>query len=85
MDAPDGLTRQYRLPMKFPALPPGAIEDNNLSLMFAEGNTSGNSIYRVRLHTQTQFYDYRFRLKMDTKPRQKIDPSDKANVTDINL
>jgi hypothetical protein len=64
MDAPDGLTRQYRLPISFPALPPGAIEVSHLSLMFAKGKTSCDAVYRLRLHTQTRFYDYRFRLNI---------------------
>jgi hypothetical protein len=64
VDAPDGLVYQYRLPLTFPVLPPGAIELGRVELMFAKGKTSGDAIYRLRLHTQTRFYDYRFRLKV---------------------
>jgi hypothetical protein len=62
IDAPDGLVRQYRLPLTFPALPPGAIEERGLELVFTKGKTEGNAIYRLRLHSQTRFYDYKFRL-----------------------
>jgi hypothetical protein len=41
LDAPDGLVRQYRLPITFPALPPGAVEGAPLSLIFTKGNTTG--------------------------------------------
>lgn len=66
MDAPDGLTRQYRLPITFPALPPGAIEVAHLELTFKDfGNR--DLLYRLRLHTQARFYDYTFRLKISVK------------------
>ena len=64
IDAPDGLVQQYRLPLTFPALPPGAIEERSLELIFKKGKTEGNAIYRLRLHTQTRFYDYKFRLNI---------------------
>ena len=67
MDAPDGLSLQYRLPVTFPKLPPGAIEVAPLTLMFAKGKTNGDAVYRIRLHTQTRFFDYRFRLKVKVK------------------
>jgi nucleoside 2-deoxyribosyltransferase len=71
MDAPDGLTRQYRLPITFPSLPPGAIERAFLSMMFDKGKASGDSVYRIRLHTETRFYDYRVRIKISVeKPKE---------------
>lgn len=71
VDAPDGLVYQYRLPVSFPALPPGAIEVGRMEFMFAKGKTAGDAVYRLRLHTQTRFYDYRFRLKIKcVKPNE---------------
>jgi len=64
MDAPDGLIRQYRVPITFPALPPGAIEQEHLRLMFKEGKSIVDAKYCLRLHSDTRIYDYKFRLKL---------------------
>jgi len=73
MDAPDGLNRQYRIPITFPALPPGAIEQETIDLMFNQGKSSADSLYRLRLHTQVRHYDYKFRLKLSVSAREKPD------------
>ncbi|HKN75058.1 MAG TPA: hypothetical protein VJW94_07765 [Candidatus Acidoferrum sp.] len=71
VDAPDGLSEQYRIKADFPALPPGAVENEVLSLMFRSGQSSSDAIYRLRLHSARQFHDFRFRLAIDYKPEPK--------------
>lgn len=73
IDAPDGLVRQFRLPIAFPALPPGAIEEQNISLMFIEEQTHCNSVYRLRLHSARQYHDYTFRLRVAFKAKGEAD------------
>lgn len=62
VDAADGLTNQYRLRTTFPAMPPGAIEEVNISMKFRTGETKCDGLFRLRLHSQRQFHDYTFRL-----------------------
>lgn len=64
IDAYDGLSEQFRLKMSFPALPPGATELARLDLIFRDDRPETDSIYRLRLHTVTQFHEYRFRLRI---------------------
>jgi hypothetical protein len=64
IDAPDGLTNQFRLQLKFPPLPPGAVEGSNINLMLVDKNKEVDSIYRIRLHSTTQYHDFSFRLKI---------------------
>jgi hypothetical protein len=71
VDAPDGLSEQYRIKADFPAVPPGAVEEAALSLMFRSGQSSCDAIYRLRLHSARQFHDFRFRLAIDYKPEPK--------------
>lgn len=68
VDAPDGLASQYRLPTKFPSMPPGAIEEANIQMMFRGGATKCDAVYRLRLHSARQYHDYAFRLVVDLKP-----------------
>jgi hypothetical protein len=71
MDAPDGLTTQFQLPITFSALPPGAIDRQYMSLMFKEGQNHCDSIYRLRLHSKTRYYDYPFRLVVEYEDKKK--------------
>jgi hypothetical protein len=73
VDAPDRLSEQFRIKADFPAVPPGAVEDAALSLMFRSGQSSCDAIYRLRLHSARQFHDFRFRIVIDYKPEPKTE------------
>jgi hypothetical protein len=68
-DAPDGLSRQYRLPAEIPMLPPGASEI--LTLVFSVRSkpqlSEGEEAFRLRIHTSDMVCDYRFRLAFQKK------------------
>jgi hypothetical protein len=70
VDAPDGLTKQFRLPVTFAALPPGAVEESKVYFMFQENATKAESEFRLRLHSAAQYHEYRFRFKINLKPEQ---------------
>ncbi|HET6370419.1 MAG TPA: hypothetical protein VFG95_04440 [Nitrospiria bacterium] len=71
-DAADGLTRQYRLPITFPALPPGAVELSSIHFIFKERCKKVDAPFRLRLHSPAQYHDYPFRLniKIGEKPKR---------------
>jgi len=71
VDSPDGLSEQFRLKASFPAVPPGAVEEAALPLMFRSGQSSCDAIYRLRLHSARQFHDFMFRVAIDYKPEPK--------------
>ena len=62
IDAPDGLGTQFRLPFSFLPMPPGASEVQSVGFILPEAATSCDDALRLRLHTPTRFYDYRFDL-----------------------
>jgi hypothetical protein len=64
-DSTDGLVRQFRLPGKFPSMPPGAVEESSINLQFINDSNFSEETYRLRVHTRTQFYDYSFRIKAE--------------------
>ena len=65
IDAPDGLMKQFRLPITFPSLPPGAVEESHINLMFMDQATEVDSTYRIRLHSSTQYHDFPFTLRIN--------------------
>jgi hypothetical protein len=71
VDAPDGLTGQFRIEAGFSAVPPGAVEEAPLRLMFRSGKNSSDEIYRLRLHSARQFHDFRFRVAINYEPEPK--------------
>lgn len=71
IDAPDGLSDQFRIKDGFPGVPPGAVEGARMDLMFRGERTSADSVYRLRLHSARQFHDFRFRIAIDYKPEPK--------------
>ena len=62
IDGYDGLTNQFRLPISIPELPPGAVEVNYIHFKLEEKEIIVNSEYRIRLHTSTQYHDYKFEV-----------------------
>jgi hypothetical protein len=71
VDAPDGLLEQFRIKANFAAVPPGAVEEAALRLVFRTGQSSCDAIYRLRLHSARQFHDFRFRIAIEYKPEPK--------------
>jgi len=65
IDAADGLTKQFRLKTHFPATPPGAVEEARVDFMLLDDHKKGDAEYRLRLHSPTQFFDFKFRLILD--------------------
>ena len=70
-DAPDGLTKQFRLKLAFPELPPGAVETSQLHLMFRGQPRDVEFLYRIRLHTERQCHDFTFRLALKYEEGKK--------------
>lgn len=66
VDAPDGLKKQYRLPITFGSLPPGAIEGTEITFLMKARIC--RSLYRLRLHTADRFYDFGFQVNIEQKP-----------------
>lgn len=62
VDAPDGLTRQFRLPAKFGSMPPRTME--GIDLDFQLKAEKCDSAYRLRFHTATGYFDFSFRLSV---------------------
>jgi hypothetical protein len=71
VDAPDGLSEQFRIKANFQAVPPGAVEEAALRLMFRGEQSSCDAIYCLRLHSARQFHDFRLRIAIDHKPEPK--------------
>ncbi|HUU94967.1 MAG TPA: hypothetical protein VM487_04440 [Phycisphaerae bacterium] len=64
LDAADGLSHQYRLPVRFSSVPPGATEQALIGFLLPEDVRKCEEEFRLRVHTETRFYDYRFRLSI---------------------
>ncbi|WP_220718662.1 nucleoside 2-deoxyribosyltransferase [Agarivorans litoreus] len=61
----DLLSRQVRIPISFDALPPGAIEERNIGLMFRENSQDMNKRrFKLRVHTQDNAFQYTFDLRI---------------------
>lgn len=67
IDAGDGLVKQYRLPLRFGAIPPGATESGQI--MFVLKGTSATGAYRLRVHGADSYHDFCFKLNI-----QKVAP-----------
>ncbi len=65
VDSQDNLVTQFRLPITFPAMPPGVVETAVIGLKFIDRVDAVDSLFRLRLHSTAQFHDYSFRLKID--------------------
>lgn len=64
LDAADDLTSQFRLPLTFASIPPGAVEQSSIGFAFRKGKTECDQRFRLRLHTQSGSHDYRFRMRL---------------------
>ena len=68
----DGLSWQYRLKgTTIPNLPPQAIERCDIGFEFAGKATVADSVFRLRLHTYTGYWDFPFRLKVERPEENK--------------
>jgi hypothetical protein len=71
MDAPDGLAKQFRLPITVSNLPPGAVEATAINLLLADESTKCDAKFRLRLHSTSQIHDHSFRLAVEYVPESK--------------
>lgn len=71
VDAADGLTQQFRLPLRFPAVPPGAVEEAALHMHLVEPPDERvlTTLCRLRLHSAQRFHDYPFVLSVTPAPK----------------
>ncbi|HEX4053129.1 MAG TPA: hypothetical protein VHX86_02580 [Tepidisphaeraceae bacterium] len=59
---------QFRLPVTFPSVPPGALEVTNLHLMFRDGAASASDdLFRLRLFSPYGFHEFDFRLRISVQ------------------
>lgn len=78
VDSTDGLIKQFRLPKKFPSLPPSAVELSSIDLLFINNSRFSEANYRLRLHTRTQFHDYSFKIKAEYQEPQQPESTPKS-------
>lgn len=77
-DAEDGRTRQYRLPLRVGTMPPGAVETDDIAFVFRKNRTHMDDVLRLRLHTDTRFHEYYFRLRVEID-KSVLDRKSQAN------
>lgn len=65
IDAPDGLTKQYRLTNTVSALPPSAVEEFIVHFMLKEKQPISEPTIRLRIHSSALYHDYPFKLKIE--------------------
>jgi hypothetical protein len=70
VDAPDGLTRQFRLSPKFGPMPPRTME--GMDLFFQLNRPRCNSVYRLRFHTASAYFDFPFRLVIEQSSSERL-------------
>ena len=58
IDAPDGLTKQFRIHAQFGSMPPRTMEAINLHFLLKE--PKDKSEHRLRFHTATRYLDFSF-------------------------
>jgi hypothetical protein len=75
-DALDGLGEQFKLKIKFSALPPGAVDEGVMYLLPRRDVKSADGVYRLRLHSSKQFCDFTFRLSLVFVPPEKKEPAE---------
>jgi hypothetical protein len=74
-DSPDGLSLQYRLPVTFPSMPPGAVEQRTMYCKITSDELGEfSSRFRLRIHCGTVSYDYPFTLSVARveKPKTRV-------------
>jgi hypothetical protein len=84
LDKSGDFDAQFRLPMSFPAMPPGAVEVANAGFKFRSGKTESDDHFRLRLFSSSGFHEFDFRLQIkfrkegdseEAKPASKSEPS----------
>ena len=83
------LGNQYRLPISFRDVPPGAVEVQFIDLMLVQGKEEVDAAYRLRFHTASQYVNFGFGLKLrcerEEEPQEQKTAdggNDKKNGTD---
>jgi hypothetical protein len=68
----ESLTRQCRLNISIPSLPPGASEDFELKLYVGpETEVAFNQEFRLRLHSPSMYHNYPFRLNIVVRKKEE--------------
>ncbi|MDQ3818775.1 MAG: hypothetical protein M3362_14005, partial [Acidobacteriota bacterium] len=83
VDSGDGLTRQYRVGITFPALPSGAVEVSRMPLMLKAGVLAGKASFRLRLHSAAQYHEYKFRLSIQLKVPDAKEATNKTEIEEL--
>ena len=60
---------QFRLPLSFPSMPPGAVEVANVEFQFRSGKTESNDHFRLRLFSASGFHEFDFKLSLKQRPK----------------
>jgi hypothetical protein len=71
LDASDGLTTQYKLPIRFPALPPGAVELKPLDFALTSDSESCDEPLRFRLYGESGYHDFGIRVELTLESTDK--------------
>jgi len=64
LDKAGDFDAQFRLPISFPAMPPGAVEVADASFMFRPDGKESDDLFRLRLFSSTGFHEFDFRLRI---------------------
>jgi hypothetical protein len=81
LDAADGLGNQFRLPISFRDVPPGAVEVQHIDLMLVNGKDEVDAAYRLRIHTASQYVDFGFRLKVRWEPQKDAQKKERVDAS----
>jgi hypothetical protein len=79
LDKAGDFDAQFRLPMSFPAMPPGAVEVANAGFKFSNGATNSNDHFRLRLFSSTGFHDFDFRLRISLRAKDDLKKENRAS------
>jgi hypothetical protein len=64
LDKAGDFDAQFRLPISFPAMPPGTVEVANVGFSFRPDKKESDDNFRVRLFSSTGFHEFDFRLRI---------------------
>ena len=69
VDAPDGLTKQFRLHAQFGSMPPRTMEAMNLHFLLKAPKEK--SAHRLRFHTATRYWDFSFTFELTQRTAEE--------------
>ncbi len=71
IDSFNSLSKQFRLNATIPSLPPGAIDQFSINLMFSGKHIKSNEFFRLRIHSSAGFCDFPFKIKIKKENKSK--------------